>query len=407
MEPTQYTAEIELAVVIPCYNEEENIRQVVESYNNQNCKDFMLILVDNNSTDNTSKILEECQNVLPLNIVRLIETEQGVSAARKCGYNYCINNGIKYVISADADTTVGPQFVQKYYTAFFVDGLQVISGESNWDCSSQIPFENIKQLLQNKHTVEDMIVSIYDDKTDGFNSGFSIEAYQEVGGIDIMKYLYRDKIYASASDDWCLHAKFLRAGYFVESVDTTNDVTVNFRKYLTSINNMLEGTLYDKDWQNLNAQEKIQYDISDKDSDTLFQKFSRSAIVNFMLMHCYLADDLLLTKGSIDLLGSELTTSIYDKIAELKEIYPYNKYNDASSYFSPAIHLFFIFGKQIIDRINHYMTYKNVPTLKYIEYPRIDKVKKKNNLNMSTSLDDQLLYLLCTNEEVFSFFSEN
>jgi hypothetical protein len=286
--------------------------------------------------------------------------------------------------------------------AFFV-----ISGESNWDCSSQIPFENIKQLLQNKHTVEDMIVSIYDDKTDGFNSGFSIEAYQEVGGIDIMKYLYRDKIYASASDDWCLHAKFLRAGYTVEAVDTTSDVTVNFRKYLTSINNMLEGTLYDKDWQNLNAQEKIQYDISDKDSDTLFQKFSRSAIVNFMLMHCYLADDLLLTKGSIDLLGSELTTSIYDKIAELKEIYPYNKYNDASSYFSPAIHLFFIFGKQIIDRINHYMTYKNVPTLKYIEYPRIDKVKKKNNLNMSTSLDDQLLYLLCTNEEVFSFFSEN
>lgn len=401
------TNKIKLAVVIPCYNEEENIQQVITSYTKQNHKDFTLILVDNNSKDNTSKIIKQCQNTLNIEIIKLIETEQGVSAARKCGYDYCIANGYTHVISSDADTIVGPNFVQKYYDAFN-QAHEVISGDTNWDASSQIPFQNIQYLLYSKFLVEDLIVDIYGDKMEGFNSGFSLDAYQEVGGIDKMKYIYRDKIYPSASDDWCLHAKFLSAGFYVETLDTKDEVTFNFRKYLTSIQNMLEGTLYDKGWENLNAQEKSKHDISIKDMKTLFQKFSRSAIVNFMLMHCYLQPELLDTQESTKLLGNELSNKIHDAIWELKSIYPYNKYNDHSSFFAPSIHLYFKFGEEITDKINDYFQYieynKPLEALQYIEYPKITKIKKKNNL---TELDDQILYLICTQEDIFDFFSEN
>lgn len=48
-----------ISVIIPCFNSEEYIERAIESVLKQPCTDYEIILVNNNSSDNTINILEE------------------------------------------------------------------------------------------------------------------------------------------------------------------------------------------------------------------------------------------------------------------------------------------------------------------------------------------------------------
>ena len=67
------------SVIIPVYNRERFIAKAIESVLNQSCKDFELIVVDDGSTDNTPKIIQQ----YPLRYIR--QDNRGVSAARNAG----------------------------------------------------------------------------------------------------------------------------------------------------------------------------------------------------------------------------------------------------------------------------------------------------------------------------------
>lgn len=48
-----------ISVIIPCFNSEEYIERAIESVLKQPYTDYEIILVNNNSSDNTINILEE------------------------------------------------------------------------------------------------------------------------------------------------------------------------------------------------------------------------------------------------------------------------------------------------------------------------------------------------------------
>ena len=50
-----------LSIVIPCFNEEKNIKSILDKFNKfSDNKKFELVLVDNGSSDNTWKYIKEC-----------------------------------------------------------------------------------------------------------------------------------------------------------------------------------------------------------------------------------------------------------------------------------------------------------------------------------------------------------
>lgn len=70
------------SVVIPLYNKELSIKSTLESVLNQSYHDFEVIVVNDGSTDNSAKIVEQIEDER----IRLIHQEnQGVSAARNKG----------------------------------------------------------------------------------------------------------------------------------------------------------------------------------------------------------------------------------------------------------------------------------------------------------------------------------
>ena len=94
---------IAISVVIPAHNEEKYIGKCLNSIRKQTFKDYELIVVDNNSTDDTSKIAARYG-------ARVIkETKQGITPARERGFKEA---KAEIIARTDADAIVSPNWLK-------------------------------------------------------------------------------------------------------------------------------------------------------------------------------------------------------------------------------------------------------------------------------------------------------
>ncbi len=91
--------EKELLVIIPAYNEEKNISNVLDALENMHVTDYADVLVINDSSsDNTNYIVRERKFALVTHVFNL-----GYGSALQLGYKYAVRRGYRYVIQMDAD----------------------------------------------------------------------------------------------------------------------------------------------------------------------------------------------------------------------------------------------------------------------------------------------------------------
>lgn len=99
-----------LYIVMPAYNEEANIEQVVRAwYNILEGKEegSRLVVADSGSSDNTHAILKKLQEQLPqLEILEKSEKQHGPKLMAL--YRYAIENGADYVFQTDSDGQTNP-----------------------------------------------------------------------------------------------------------------------------------------------------------------------------------------------------------------------------------------------------------------------------------------------------------
>lgn len=99
-----------ISIVIPAYNEEDHIRSCLEALSHQTVQPLEVLLIDNNSSDQTVQIAREFA------FVRVIkESKQGIVHARNCGFNEARGDIIGRI---DADTVVTRgwvSYIVRYY----------------------------------------------------------------------------------------------------------------------------------------------------------------------------------------------------------------------------------------------------------------------------------------------------
>ncbi|GHT41408.1 hypothetical protein FACS189437_08270 [Bacteroidia bacterium] len=109
---------IVFSVVICTYNRAKYLSETLESLARQTypVADFEIIIVDNNSPDNTAEVGQSFINQYPhLNIHYIKELQQGISHARNRGVNEAKG---KFITFLDDDETVDADFLQNLATFF-------------------------------------------------------------------------------------------------------------------------------------------------------------------------------------------------------------------------------------------------------------------------------------------------
>lgn len=134
---TVETQQQKILVVIPTYNEAENIQRLIPAVLRQ-APNIDILVVDDGSPDGTGKLVKEIMATSPR--VGLIEREgkQGLGTAYVAGFKYAIQNGYDYVFEMDADFSHNPNdipvFLSKIREYDLVIGSRYIHGVRvlNW-----------------------------------------------------------------------------------------------------------------------------------------------------------------------------------------------------------------------------------------------------------------------------------
>ena len=86
----------EISIIIPVYNVEKYLKRCIDSILNQSFENFELILVDDGSTDNSGKIVDEYEGIDKR--IRVIHKQNGEQeSARNRGLDIAKGNYIGFV----------------------------------------------------------------------------------------------------------------------------------------------------------------------------------------------------------------------------------------------------------------------------------------------------------------------
>ncbi len=113
-----------ISIVIPVYNEAERLRDCLEAISRQRQPAYEVIVVDNNSTDDTAEVARD------YGFVRLIaEKKQGVTHARTTGFNAAKGDIIGRI---DADTLLPADWTATIQHLFQDKELAAVSGSADY-----------------------------------------------------------------------------------------------------------------------------------------------------------------------------------------------------------------------------------------------------------------------------------
>ena len=115
-------------VIIPTYNEIENIENIIRAVFGLE-KDFHILIIDDGSPDGTAGIVKQLQEEFPERLF-LIEREGklGLGTAYICGFKWSIQQGYDFIFEMDADFSHNPDDLPRLYVACAEQGADVAVG---------------------------------------------------------------------------------------------------------------------------------------------------------------------------------------------------------------------------------------------------------------------------------------
>jgi len=128
-------------VIIPTYNEKENIEAIIRAVFSQ-IKQFDILVVDDSSPDGTATIVKKLQQEFPNLFLEIRKEKTGLGTAYIHGFKWALNKNYDYIIEMDADFSHNPNDLIRLYDACSKDGADFSIGSRylnnkinvvNWD----------------------------------------------------------------------------------------------------------------------------------------------------------------------------------------------------------------------------------------------------------------------------------
>ena len=104
-------------VVIPTYNERENISRIIQAIFNLN-QDFHILVIDDSYPDKTADIVKELQPAFPKQLfIEERRDKLGLGTAYIHGFKWAIENNYSFIFEMDADFSHNPADLSRLYDA--------------------------------------------------------------------------------------------------------------------------------------------------------------------------------------------------------------------------------------------------------------------------------------------------
>ena len=222
--------ESRLTVVIPAYNEAETLRGCLDSLVPQLAHLYEIVVVDNNSTDESRSLVDEFASGHG-KFRSVTAPEQGVIHARTVGFDNARGDVIARI---DADTRVGPEWAQSIKEFFHRYG-DVYQAGTGLCTSYDLPFQ---ERFRRSHTaiteearakLAAMSERSGSDGTDlrrlfGSNMAMTKRAWEQARSCSCM----RSDVFEDLDLTLCLKRNGVRIGLIPGA-----DATISGRRYLT------------------------------------------------------------------------------------------------------------------------------------------------------------------------------
>ncbi len=128
-------------VIIPTYNEKENIELIIHSVFSEEMA-FDILVVDDTSTDGTYQIVQSLMNEYPNQLFLEIRKDKtGLGAAYIHGFKWALQNKYQYIIEMDADFSHPVEKLKVLYATCKNEAFDICVGSryvkggkiNNWD----------------------------------------------------------------------------------------------------------------------------------------------------------------------------------------------------------------------------------------------------------------------------------
>ena len=115
-------------VIIPTYNEKENIENIIRAVFGLE-KTFHILIIEDGSPDGTAAIVKKLQQEFPERLFMVERTGKlGLGTAYICGFKWAIEHGYDFVFEMDADFSHNPNDLPRLYNACATEGYDVAIG---------------------------------------------------------------------------------------------------------------------------------------------------------------------------------------------------------------------------------------------------------------------------------------
>lgn len=148
--------QIKISIIVPVYNQERNIRECIKSLTNQSLEEIEMIFVNDASSDDSKKMLEEYStNDKRIKIVDL-EKNSGTSVARKRGVEVALG---KYIMFLDCDDKLRADACQVVWDEMEKDPVDILQ------FGTKVRFA--KKVSDYEQNDLNKVLTPYEEKSDG------------------------------------------------------------------------------------------------------------------------------------------------------------------------------------------------------------------------------------------------
>lgn len=119
---------MENIVIIPTYNEKENIENIIRKVFSLSVE-FHILIIDDNSPDGTASIINNLQNEFKskLHLIKR-KGKLGLGTAYLKGFDWALKNNYNYIFEMDADFSHNPDDLIRLYNGCKNDGADMAIG---------------------------------------------------------------------------------------------------------------------------------------------------------------------------------------------------------------------------------------------------------------------------------------